>query len=272
MKKPITHLLIWALFVSTSFAQSVIFSENFNGFQGFGDRVPGWQGGLGYRVYIGHGEGVSPANKGLAKVFSANAPFDSSITPWFGPVSNNSVVSFITRTTTFAGTSPVFNYSPTGSDQFLLFGASENDSLNYSLVKDLLPDYQAAQGLGFFPISESLSGFAGQRIKLKFRSRCASTDNPWQDIDNVEVSSLTNVKNIKQITEGFQISPNPGTGIFRIQLGKEKTRNYKLFNALGSTVAEGQLQLNQEILDLSSQHKGIYFLRIGETTRRIVVR
>jgi hypothetical protein len=109
-------------------------------------------------------------------------------------------------------------------------------------------------------------------MKLKFKSRCASTENPWQDIDNVEVTSVTHSRAIKQTDGGFEISPNPSNGLFKIQLAKEKTRTYKLFNALGSLIAEGNLSQAQEQLDLRHQPKGIYFLRIGETTRRIVIR
>jgi|GEM_PF-1144867 len=274
MKKLLSQLLLWIFVVSTTVAQNVNFSENFNAYQGIGDRVSGWQGGsFGFKVYIGHGEGTSPANKGLAKGFGANAPLDSTITPWFGPVSGQSTLSFITRSSTFLGNSPIFNYVPSGADQFLVLGASESDSMNYILLRDLFADYQSAQGLSFFTVNESLSEFAGQRMKLKFRSRCANTSNPWQDIDNIEVTTVSNTKPVKQqVQEGFQISPNPGHGVFRVTIGKEKTRNYKLFNALGSLVAEGQLQTQHENLDLRAQHKGIYFLRIGETTRRIVIR
>lgn len=272
MKNLFTCILVFAFVSGSLFGQNVLFSENFNSFQGFGDRVPGWQGGVGFRVYIGHGVGQSPTNKGLGKSFSANAPLDSIATPWFGPVQSNSVLTFNTRSTTYIGTSPSFTYRPTASDQFFLLGAAEDDSLNYLLLKDLKADYQAAQGLGFFTVNESLNSFAGKRMKVKFKSRCASTENPWQDIDNVEVTSVTHVRPGKQTDGGFEISPNPGNGLFKVQLGKEKTRNYKLFNALGSLIEEGSLTQFQDQLDFRQQHKGIYFLRIGETTRRIIIR
>jgi len=273
MKNFITYLFVWALIGFSASAQTVLFSENFNSYNGFGDAVLGWKGGsFGFRVYIGHGEGISPNNKGLAKSFGPNNSTDSAITPWFGPVTSSSALSFITRTATYIGVTAGFRYIPSSNDQFLVLGASENDSTNYTLVKDLFSVYQGAQGTNFVTVNESLSTFAGQRMKLKFKSRCTNNDLPFQDIDNVEVTSVTSVKYPQQITEGFQISPNPGNGLFQIQIAKEKSRTYKLFNALGSLVAEGQLIPNQETLDFRAQHKGIYFLRIGETTRRIVIR
>lgn len=62
----------------------------------------------------------------------------------------------------------------------------------------------------------------------------------------------------------LNIYPNPSSGIFKIESGNIKNFNLKVFNLLGKEIM--QQQTNNEI-DLSNFSKGIYFVKIYESTK-----
>ncbi|MCU0391628.1 MAG: T9SS type A sorting domain-containing protein [Thermoflexibacter sp.] len=65
--------------------------------------------------------------------------------------------------------------------------------------------------------------------------------------------------------EIISIYPNPSSsGIFTIiqNLDKEEGRAFSITNALGIIISEGKINQLSNIIDLSSQPKGVYFFTI----------
>ncbi|NLO50853.1 MAG: T9SS type A sorting domain-containing protein, partial [Bacteroidales bacterium] len=70
--------------------------------------------------------------------------------------------------------------------------------------------------------------------------------------------------------KNLSIYPNPSSGIFNIAVsGLDTQINYVVMNAQGQEIYNGNLMESQQ-LDLSSEAKGIYFIKfIGESVLRV---
>jgi PKD repeat protein len=79
----------------------------------------------------------------------------------------------------------------------------------------------------------------------------------------VKVSNCVSLfENSSQVTKGF-VYPNPGSEKFFIDVEDEHIRDYLIYDALGNLIQEGKLNPeNKNMIDLSDQPKGIYFLRL----------
>ena len=85
----------------------------------------------------------------------------------------------------------------------------------------------------------------------------------YSDIQKIEISD----------SKAFTIYPNPSTGKFFISMnGYIGTVNFIIANSNGQTIAKKQTfsLYNEQELDLTTQPKGIYFLKV-ETTKGITV-
>jgi len=86
---------------------------------------------------------------------------------------------------------------------------------------------------------------------------------------------LTDVKNISSESISFSISPNPTTRVFSISTSEES--KFSIYDVFGREVYQSTSQLaNQSAtVNLSSQPKGIYFVRIKANakifTRKIIL-
>lgn len=85
-------------------------------------------------------------------------------------------------------------------------------------------------------------------------------------------SSLSTTSFLNEQT--IDIFPNPSTNFIYFNNSKLKTNHSKLFNSMGTLVAEYHYKSfspKQEI-DISSQPSGVYFLKLGSTTLKLVKR
>ena len=64
--------------------------------------------------------------------------------------------------------------------------------------------------------------------------------------------------NDQETTQSFSLTPNPSTDFIEVT-GLIETENYKIYDALGSNVANGTIAENEKI-DIQNLQNGIYFL------------
>ena len=72
----------------------------------------------------------------------------------------------------------------------------------------------------------------------------------------------------------INIFPNPSNGIFSIK-SENKISFVKIMNVFGECIYKSLMLNAQSLIDLSSQPKGIYFIRInnesGNTTKKLII-
>lgn len=71
------------------------------------------------------------------------------------------------------------------------------------------------------------------------------------------------------ISEGFQVYPNPTDGIITIASGQD---DFRITNMLGQLMMTGQLYGDSQQVDVSRLPSGMYFLTVGEKTKKLVVK
>lgn len=95
------------------------------------------------------------------------------------------------------------------------------------------------------------------------------------DFDNSLPENWTVGNDLTGIAEtmadgGFRVFPNPAKGVINVkQSGNETSCEYRIANLMGQTVKTG---LADSPIDISSLSAGIYFITIGNHTRKILVR
>lgn len=69
-----------------------------------------------------------------------------------------------------------------------------------------------------------------------------------------------------------KVYPNPGTGLYFVDLGAEPSASYQVFDATGKRVAEGVIEQSTAI-DIQNLNNGIYFIRLnlGSETQTVKV-
>ena len=73
----------------------------------------------------------------------------------------------------------------------------------------------------------------------------------------------------RPISEGFRMYPNPTDGIITIVGGKD---DYRITNMLGQVLMTGKIHGDSQQVDVSRLPAGLYFVTVGEVTKKVVVR
>ncbi len=74
---------------------------------------------------------------------------------------------------------------------------------------------------------------------------------------------------MNQSNMDFQVFPNPTETILTIRIKEENVQHYFLFNSLGQIQKSGSLNKEMQ-LNFSNLPHGIYFLKIGTSTKKII--
>ena len=98
--------------------------------------------------------------------------------------------------------------------------------------------------------------------------------NPFGGL--LEVNNLTAGENQVASNIQLQISPNPSTGQFIVQLpGNQNNYPVEVYNTMGQKVEQLTLSNTQNVLDLTKQSTGIYFVEVqtesGLQTAKVLV-
>ena len=120
---------------------------------------------------------------------------------------------------------------------------------------------------------DTITGYAGQQIKIIFRGFNVSCCTGDIAIDDFEVANMILVgldKNESDL-EGISISPNPSTGIFTLNIETIAKENFNMTvrDAQGREVYTENLNVNgtyRNDLDFTSFAKGVYFMQIQTET------
>ena len=72
------------------------------------------------------------------------------------------------------------------------------------------------------------------------------------------------------VVEGFKVYPNPTDGI--ITISSANGTEYRITNLMGQTLITGQINGENQKIDLSTLPKGMYFITIAGETQKCVVR
>jgi len=263
MKHILSTLFLALSLQFTSFAQTILWEEGFESYNGFGDSPTGFTGD--FKVYLGHG---NPSGKGLCAQHSTFNAKDSSVTPVIINVLANTFFTFDYRFATYTGVTPTFDF-PLINESVQFFVAEEN-ATDWGPALLTINSSNDTAAIPFRSRSINLSAFVGQNIKIKIRSNNPSTRDYWMDLDNLKVSSNDNSIGIQhnKIETEFTFYPNPANDIVTI-LSSEGAQ-IELINMLGAVVTKKNINSSKFTLDVEQFPRGIYYLKVDNNGKSIL--
>ena len=94
------------------------------------------------------------------------------------------------------------------------------------------------------------------------------------NLDNSQPESWTVGNDITSVSEnlaseGFRVFPNPTNGLITIVGGSGE---YRIANVLGQVLMTGSMQGDSQQVNVSQLPAGMYFITLGESTRKLLVR
>ncbi|HLP52461.1 MAG TPA: T9SS type A sorting domain-containing protein [Chitinophagales bacterium] len=261
MKKLLSFLLLsFTMYLS---AQTYPFAE---GFEGLPNSQPpaGWGGGMKVLSYHGLND-----MKGLVARLSSAVTEDSTITPLIGPLTSTSTLSFSYRIID----QNIYPSTPTNLDagdtiKVLL----STDNVNYNTVFLINMDNHNTS-FNFVKKKVFLSQYAGSNVTFKIHCQFGSGAGYYVDFDTIVVKNdpLAGIDGMDNSPQ-FSMFPNPsssGTGCV-IQQSAANTQQVYVFDAVGRQVFfSPSIAFIQ--LPVTNWQSGIYFVRAGTTTRKLIV-
>ncbi len=263
----ITITLFLLFFSLKPFAQTYPFAEGFEGMPN--TQVPtGWEGSM--KVLTNHG--INDYKAVCARVSSA-VTVDSSITPLIGPLTSASALSFYYRIID----QNIYPSTPTNLDvgdsiEVLL----STDSINYQTVFLIMLDNHNTS-FNFVKKKVFLSQFAGSSVNFKFRCKFGTGAGYYVDIDTVVVKDepQTGVEDLND-DASFSLYPNPvsqlAIGSLQFAVSEQLIGNqFTLTDIEGKVIECGRIKSSIFNLQSSILSKGLYFVQIGNTTRKLII-
>ena len=263
--------LMLTVLVSPLLAQTNIWSDNFESYNGTGSIPTNFGGGM--KVYSVHG---TSSSKALCIQFSPFKSSDSTITPAFGPIAPGSSFTFDYRFVSYIA-GMAFNGYTINTDKVEVFAAVEG-STNFGSPLLTINSSNHVSALEFANKSVDLSAFAGQNINLKIKGVRGNSSDFWLDVDNFQVSSGTAGISSNNSVPEFNIYPNPSTErLVTIQLAEPMHGGkLELHNMLGTTVMRKNIQHSKVELDVEHLPRGVYYVKLDngkkQALRKLVLR
>ncbi len=123
------------------------------------------------------------------------------------------------------------------------------------------------QWLEFNSATGTFSGIptteAKERIKLTATDRSGVSEST-----SIEIITENAPVNIAETERNFGVSPNPTSGVFKVETGAETISKIRLSDVSGKIVMQSQDAISTAVIDLSTYPDGIYFIEI-ETDKTI---
>jgi hypothetical protein len=247
-------------------AQTFPFDEGFHGTIS-GTLPMGWSGDM--KVQADHGLNDL---KGMTADIGSTDMEDSSVTPWIGPLDNNTEFYFWYRMV------HQFIYPSTekhlsGSGRFII--SYSTDSVNFTPIY-VIDSTNHQPSLNFKKVIFAINNLGGQIVKFKFWCKYGGGNSYFVDIDSIKVrqNTGTGVQSLDPITD-FQLYPNPMQAGQNTKLLLEDMQNKEviLFDVSGKLLFQIPVQANISPFTLPTANlsKGVYFLQYGNRTRKLVV-
>ena len=101
--------------------------------------------------------------------------------------------------------------------------------------------------------------------ELVFKYGDEDCDAIYSDVHGVEESAENQ----------FDVYPNPANGVLFVEtrlIASLPDQTYHITNLMGQTLLTGQITAENQQINVSSLPQGMYFISVGDVTRKFVVR
>ena len=105
--------------------------------------------------------------------------------------------------------------------------------------------------------------------KLVFKNGEKDCDAIFSEIHGIDEPTY------EHVVAQFDLYPNPTNGVLVVETVHAPslpTQTYRITNLMGQTVLTGSLNAETQQIDVSGLPQGMYFISVGEGTRKFVVR
>jgi hypothetical protein len=101
---------------------------------------------------------------------------------------------------------------------------------------------------------------------IAFGSLTVTASTGYQDIFIAKMGTMSGIKEFSNVKDQLHIYPNPGTGVFNFKTSTELSK-IEIVNMLGEIIYSSNTTISQ--IDISSQPKGIYFVRAEDKKENV---
>lgn len=225
--------------------------------------------------------GAGSTNYSIASVAGATSYTWSLPGGWFGTSATNTI-------SATPGSSGVFSITATnacGTSSASVLGVTVNAlptilaSTNNTLLCTGQSATLTASGASTFTFNPGGAG-ASIVVSPTITANYTITGTTAQGCNNLavftqSVSACTDIASTPSPLErdGVRLYPNPFNNIFTITSNKKETTQVVIYNAIGQEVASTLFYFGEGLgmrLDLTEQPNGIYIIRIGSVTKKII--
>jgi len=92
----------------------------------------------------------------------------------------------------------------------------------------------------------------------------------WKFFSRYDMNGITGIEQLSDNNLRINIYPNPTNSHIIIELDFSKPIDYELISPLGRRISNGVITSNNQQINLSHLHPGIYFLKIGNNTFNVL--
>lgn len=145
-------------------------------------------------------------------------------------------------------------YRSTDGSNYEMIGVADGDSVSY--------DDNDISSTTFYYQVTAINTIPG--------GRCES--EPALAIDGIHDFVVVGTDGLEENMTGHKIYPNPTDGVLFVESNIGSSLPYAISNHMGQTLMKGSVVAGNRQIDVSGLPKGMYFITIGEWTRKFVVR
>jgi hypothetical protein len=81
---------------------------------------------------------------------------------------------------------------------------------------------------------------------------------------------IEDVEEVQNLINNFSISPNPASDLLFVQQAQDINSKYEIINLLGIKVLSGEIQGRSKSINIAQLPQGLYFIRIGNETKKFI--
>ncbi len=211
----------------------------------------GWQGDM--KVRSGHGLND---DKCIAADISGTDFVDSAITPWIGPLDNNTEFYFWYRMVEdFIYPSTQKNLT---TDNFTI--SISTDSVNY-LEIFRVDSNNHQPNTNFKKITFPITNYGGQVVKFKLRCEFGYGSSYYVDVDSIKVRLNLNPGINEANKPDVKIYPSISSSYFQIETNRNDFTSILITNFSGQIMISEVFQ-NRRTVDVSNWNAGVYFVQL----------
>ena len=145
-------------------------------------------------------------------------------------------------------------YRSTDGSNYEMIGMADGDSVSY--------DDNDISSTTFYYQVTAINTIPGGRCESK----------PALAIDGIHDFVVVGTDGLEENMTGHKIYPNPTDGVLFVESNIGSSLPYAISNHMGQTLMKGSVVAGNRQIDVSGLPKGMYFITIGEWTRKFVVR